>query len=181
MPKQSFLKYFFLVSLLALQSCANTPEKSCSDNWQITGYYTPVEKNHHGKKTSIKVKNEKRYAFPKSFIDAVKIEGWGKTRFGWYLGYYGRKWHKSQWPLDSTGRPLIQGIAATDPGVIAKGSSIKINSKISYLNNTKFIVRDVGSKIKNRHIDIYTGEGKSAKKRTFEITGKHFICVYRSI
>ena len=179
MPQRIFLKFIFLISFLGLQSCVNTPSRSCSDNWQITGYFTPVENNHHGKKISIKVKNEKQFPFAKTFLDAVKIEGWGKTRFGWYLGYYSQQWHKSKWPLDSTGRQLIHGIAATDPHFIAKGSSIKIKSDISYLGNTTFIARDVGSKIKNRHIDIYTGEGKSAKKRTFEITGKHSICVHR--
>ena len=72
---------------------------SCSDGWYITSYYTPLESDFSTRTaTTIRVEEEncvkRSYSFNSDFIDDVKIEGAGKTRYEWYLGYWEGGWHK---------------------------------------------------------------------------------------
>ncbi len=153
-------------------------KKSCSNRWYVTGYFTPVEKDYNsGAKRTIRVEKAGYKKFSKKFLKAVKMEGWGKTNKGWYLGYYSRKWHKSKTPLDAYGKQLVVGVMAVDKKQISKGQRIKIPTLPNPLNNITFTAKDTGSAIKGKHIDLYMGEGKSAEKITFTVTGKkHTIC-----
>jgi len=122
------------------------------------------------------MKQIKSLQFNNDFIKAVRIEGWGKTRFGWYLGYYGGLWHKKESALNSTGSPLLLGEVAVDNTVIGKGERVSIPSAEKYLNIKEFTANDVGSQIKKRHIDVYTGEGLAAKELSYKVTGVHMVC-----
>ncbi|MGC2237683.1 MAG: hypothetical protein WA584_16085, partial [Pyrinomonadaceae bacterium] len=93
----------------------NTPVKEnefinyeCSDGWRITGYFTPIETDYDSAKMrEIEIAGVGRMKFSADFLDVVFSEdkgfgeGWGKTRFGWYLGNYDGAWHKSSDPLDA--------------------------------------------------------------------------------
>ncbi len=164
-----------LFCLVFCQSCAALSAQ-CSSGWKVTGYYTPVEDDYQGQKRQINVQGMGALAFNADFLRDVQMEGWGKTQQGWYLGYYGRQWHKSAEPLDASGRSLVVGIAATDPSHLASGLQFYVQSQTDFLNGKTFVARDVGQKVKNKHIDIYTGEGTPAKHETWNVTGKNTIC-----
>ncbi len=167
-----------LALLLSTQACAHLPQR-CQPNWYVTGYYTPVETDYAGAAdTTISINDQGDQVFSEAFLAAVKVEGWGKTRFGWYLGYYGNQWHRSAQPLDALGQTLNIGTVATDPMVVTTGSRVVIENMESSLPEHQFVARDVGALVKRNHIDVYTGEGEAAKHLTWQITGQRTVCVY---
>lgn len=166
----------FMVSLTTT-SCASLPNP-CYPNWTVTGYYTPVEHDYTGPSETVQVVDHGEFAFPRRFLSGVKMEGWGKTRHDWYLGYYGNQWHRSDRPLDATGQPLSIGTVATDPKRVASGSTVVIASLDDPFTDHRLIARDVGALVKRDHIDVYTGEGKSAQQLTWRITGQRTVCIY---
>jgi len=160
-----------------LSASCNTQKLTCQSNWKTTGFYTPFEKDFPIlDKKDISVKNYKSLAFNKSFLKTIKTEGWGKTRFGWYLGFYSNQWHKSDSPLNSLGHPLKIGAIAVDNNFIAKNTLVSIPQIQTILGISQFHAVDVGSAIKKQHIDIYTGEGDKAKMLSYKVTGKHQVC-----
>ncbi|TKB43206.1 3D domain-containing protein [Thalassotalea mangrovi] len=174
-----------LIASLALTGCTAVPPElsssttnlRCEDNWRITGYYTPIETDFSvAPYKSLTLKNDETYRFKLNFVNAVRIEGWGKTRFGWYLGYFSGHWHKSQTPLNSIGKPLVIGEVAVDNRIIPKQSQVHIPNIKAHLNRSEFIASDVGSAIKQKHVDVYTGEGDQARHKTYAITGFHQVC-----
>jgi 3D (Asp-Asp-Asp) domain-containing protein len=149
----------------------------CSDDWKITGFYTPKENENLSNTTHrINVHKVGQLSFSSKFIAAVKVEGWGKTRFGWYLGYYANRWHKSSTPLNAKGLPLEIGAVAVDNRVIKPGSRVSIPAIEKHIDRSVFIASDVGSGVKNRHVDVYTGEGNNARLKSYLVTGKHQVC-----
>jgi 3D (Asp-Asp-Asp) domain-containing protein len=166
-----------LAAMLMLTNCTGI-NRSCSPNWKITGYYTPIESQFDSSLNQpIKIEQFKSTHFNTRFIKAVKMEGWGKTRFGWYLGYYNDLWHKRNTPLNSLGQPLTVGSVAVDNRIIGKGKRLHIPFVQGLLNVESFIANDVGSAIKKYHIDIYTGEGDQARLLTYKISGKQKVCI----
>ena len=159
--------------------CSCTHQASqCSSNWKVTGFYTPLESEFDSKATeSIRVEKSQTLLFNSKFIAAVKIEGWGKTRFGWYLGFYNDRWHKSSYALNAVGQPLEIGAIAVDKDFLSFGSRLVIPSVQDQLNISEFIAVDVGSGVRKRHIDIYTGEGQEARRRSYAVTGQHQVCL----
>jgi len=158
-------------------------EEVCSSQWHVTGYFTPVERDYsQAEKIQIKIEQQEPSFHSSAFLKAVKIEGWGKTKQGWYLGRFSNKWHRSKYPLNAIGKPLRTGSIATDRNVIPTGSTLKIPSLPNKLEHQLYVSDDIGSAIKSTHVDIYTGEGWQAEKATFEITGKnHTVCRLSSI
>ncbi len=171
------LKRFFLLSLLAaVPLLANG--SVCSPNWKITGYYSPIETDFPKIQNAfVHVQNVSRIAFNTSFLKEVKMEGWGKTRYGWYLGYFSNKWHKSTIPLDARGHHLQLGAVAIDKKYVKMGHKISIPQVNAMVGVPWFVARDTGSAIKHKHIDVYTGEGKMAKKTSWQVTGKKQVCI----
>ncbi len=175
------MKRFWTTCLLVLivASCSQvSAKKRCSGKWLVTGYFTPVEKDYDGTvKKTIKVTRVGKFTFSKKFLKVIKMEGWGKTRAGWYLGFYSGKWHKSKTSLAANGNPLKIGIIATDNKLIARGKKIKIPALPGRFKDIVYISSDVGQQIRGKHIDVYMGEGKQAEKATLKITGKNYrIC-----
>jgi 3D (Asp-Asp-Asp) domain-containing protein len=159
-----------------MSSCSSHKPR-CSSNWKVTGYYTPISEDFSPNLNKVvKVNRYKTTRFNQEFINSVKIEGWGKTRFGWYLGYYNNLWHKTNTALNALGHPLTIGAVAVDNRVINTGEIITIPVIQDYLNVTAFTANDIGSGVKNKHIDIYTGEGEKAKLLAYKITGIHQVC-----
>ncbi len=174
-------RYLFLFLSLAflLNGCTHS-KLNCNDNWKITGFYTPIESDFtNANTTTVKLKSGTHYSFDANFLKAVKMEGWGRTRYGWYLGHYSNQWHRSANPLNSKGKPLMIGVVAVDNRVVSKGAHLIIPGLKSSFGFDQFVADDVGSGIKYRHIDVYTGEGKVAKQLTYQITGSQQVCLVK--
>lgn len=158
-----------LVFALGLAS-AEFQTVSCTTGWHITGYFTPVESDYSGAKQTISVQGQTR-SFYTSFLNDVKIEGWGKTLAGDYIGWWDNSWHRASYAMDSLGNKLVVGKVATDPSIIPKNTALKITTLPSPWNSKIFTTGDVGPSIQGKDIDVFTGEGKAAELETFRITG----------
>lgn len=174
---------FIVLSTLFSRFAVAAHDQACSSKWYVTGYFTPIELDYsQAEQVEINIEKLGKSDHSAAFLKAVKVEGWGKAKQGWYLGRFSNKWHKSKYPLNSIGKPLRTGSIATDKNIIPTGSSIKIPSLPNDLKHQLYVSDDVGSAIKKTHIDIYTGEGQQAEKITYEITGKdHTVCRLSSI
>ncbi len=174
--------FFLLLTISALSTSAactslTSLQYDCSDNWRVTGYYTPVEDDYKGRKQKIKVRNAGMVSIKKNFLRHVKLEGWGKTSNGWYLGYYDGAWHKSTYPLNSKGQALQKGMVAVDSRMDPLYSQIRIPGLGLVFGQQIFTVSDVGAAVRDKHVDVYTGEGAQAKKLAYNITGPNTVCL----
>ena len=149
----------------------------CSDGWRITGYYTPVETDFKtGGLREVEVRDLGKESFNPEFLRTVFDddkgfgEGWGRTRFGWYIGYYRGRWHKADAPLDAHDKPLEPDTVAVDPAIIPNGSTVSIPDLPGELGKLKFTSSDVGISVHGKHIDVYTGEGRDARRRMYRFT-----------
>lgn len=171
-------KVVLMLSLGVILSACSQKGPICSDNWRVTGYYTPIEADYKSAEFyTVSVNKAGRISFNRAFVEDTMLEGWGKTRFGWYLGYYNNQWHRSDNPLNSQGMPLTIGTIATDLSQVEPNSVVNIPEVEKILNVPQFIAQDVGRAIKDKKIDVYTGEGQQAKRLSIQITGKHSICI----
>ena len=150
-------------------------QTSCSTGWYITGYFTPKESDYSGSKQTVFVHGIGKKSFYSSFLNDVRTEGAGLTRFGWYLANYGSGWLKIPFPQDAQGNQLKAGESvATDPNVIPTGTSgITIPTLPSPWNNKIFIANDLGSDFKGKKLSIYLGEGKLAEHGILQISGSN--------
>lgn len=82
--------------------------------------------------------------FYRSFLNVVKVKGWGKTKQGDYLGYYDGSYQSSMHPLNSQENPLEIGDIATDSILIPIYTKVKIPTVRSAWNN-KVFATDIGS------------------------------------
>lgn len=172
--------YFVTLVLLSVLTSCTSQQLNCQTNWLITGFFTPLESQFkESLSQTISIEKLGKKKFSQGFLKSVKLEGWGKTRFGWYLGYYNQQWHKEVSALNSLGYPLKIGDIAVDTKIIAKGTVVQIKSLEPLLNIKQFNAVDVGSAIRNKHIDIYTGEGIDAKYLSYQVTGRHVVCFNR--
>jgi 3D (Asp-Asp-Asp) domain-containing protein len=153
------------------------PGYLCSDGWRITGYFTPIETDYASTETSsVNIKNVGEMSFNADFLRVVFDEskgfgeGWGRTRFGWYLGNYDKTWHKSDAPLDANDTVLSPNSVAVDNALIPNQSEVRIPG-LPGANGTKlYLANDVGVTVHGKHIDIYTGEGKEAERAMYAVT-----------
>jgi 3D (Asp-Asp-Asp) domain-containing protein len=152
-------------------------EMHCSEGWRITGYFTPIEDDYSsGKMTEVEVVGAGKMSFDSEFVRTVFDEqkgfgeGWGKTRFGWYLGNYNGAWHKSDEPLDANNSPLRTNSVAVDNSLIPNDSTVEIPGLPDQYGKEKFIANDVGVTVHGKHIDVYTGEGAEAGREMHRVT-----------
>jgi 3D (Asp-Asp-Asp) domain-containing protein len=162
--------YLFTISLVAQSRMGHSEFSNCSYGWYITGYFTPSESDYSGEPVSVIVDGTS-YQFREDFVNEIKIEGWGKTVSGNYLGWYDESFHLSYIPLDSMGNPLEVNTVAVDPSIIKAGSQITIPSLPDPWSGAVFVGSDTGPAIIGKHIDVYTGEGKEALEEAYRITG----------
>jgi 3D (Asp-Asp-Asp) domain-containing protein len=171
----------FVISLLAFFIVPKGIALECSDGWYVTGYFTPDESNYSGEKVEVAVTNPQgetsNREFYKAFIDVVKVEGFGKTLAGDYLGGDDNEWHSETGDLDRFGEPLKVGITvAVDPNIVPFGTELSIPSLPKPWSDHNFTATDEG--VDGRHIDVFTGEGSKAEQETFRITGQnHTVCL----
>jgi len=157
----------------------NIPEKitieqftSCTDGWYVTGYFVPVESDYSDELITISI-DETQREFREDFVNALKIEGWGKTLSGDYLGWYGNSFHINDVALDQNGQPLVTGMIAVDNTIIDRGTKLTISTLPQPWNEIIFLSADEGPAIIGKHIDMFTGEGKLAETETFRITSEN--------
>ena len=150
---------------------------NCSDGWRTTGYFTPIETDYNSKEvTEIDIAGVGKMSFDSEFLRVVFSEeegfgeGWGKTRLGWYIGRYNDRWHKSPDPLDAHNTPLKANSIAVDNTLIPNGSTVTIPGLPGDYGKTEYIANDVGVTVHGKHIDIYTGEGKTAERAMYRVT-----------
>jgi len=143
---------------------------SCTSDWYITGYFQPIESDYSGELVEISV-NEVKQFYLADFLEVVKIEGWGRTNAGNYLGWYHDSYHIGDTSLDALGNDLVVGMIAVDTSLIEHGSELIIPTLPAPWDNMVFSASDVGPSIIGKHIDVFTGEGINAENETFRITG----------
>jgi len=150
---------------------------SCTSDWYITGYFLPIESDYSGKSVEISVDGVKEFYF-EDFIDAIKIEGWGRTNAGNYLGWYHGDFTISDTYQDAHENDLIVGMVAVDDSVIEHGTELTIPTLPEPWNKMVFSGLDEGPSINGKHIDVFTGEGTDAENETFRITGyNNQVCI----
>ena len=150
---------------------------NCSGGWMVTGYFTASEDQYHGPMVPIDVDGQGTISFPADFIKHVMIEGWGKTRFGWYLGW-DHHWLSGAGALNAIGGLLKRGSLAVDKTVIPLGSKVMIPSLPAPWNTQVFIADDTGGGIIGKHVDVYCGDGDAAEQETFRITADNMrLCI----
>ena len=166
----------FSKSSPALETFKNR-STDCSEGWRITGYFTPVETDYQSAEIrEIEIKGVGKQKFNSEFLNVVFDEnagygeGWGRTRFGWYLGNYRGAWHKADAPLDANNAPLETNSIAVDNSLIPNDSIVQIPSLPGNYGKENFIANDVGVTVHGKHIDVYTGEGKAAGREMYRIT-----------
>ena len=171
------------VSYSAANQTINSADKSefdgyeCSDGWRITGYFTPLETDYESADLrEIEIKNVGVMKFNVEFLKTVFDEdqgfgeGWGKTRFGWYLGNYDGAWHQADDPLDANNAPLKTNSVAVDNSIIPNDSIVIIPGLPDAFGKEEFVANDVGVTVHGKHIDVYTGEGKAAEQAMNRVT-----------
>lgn len=154
--------------------------EECADHWRITGYFSPREDEEPGDSETVLVEGLGNASFPKPFLKKVKMEGWGLTRQGWYLGYWGGKWRKSPYPLDARGQRLDVSMVAVAPDV-PLGTKVRLPSSPAPWNAMAFVATDHGGAIGSNHVDVYTGLGREAERKTFAVTTSNGrVCLTRT-
>src|SRR5689334_13274202 len=149
-------------------------EQTCSEGWYITGYYVPREDELPDTTEQITVEREGDLSFSQKFLNEIRTEGWGITRFGWALGYYSNAWHRSDTgPLDAGGNVLAEGMIAIDRSLIPTGAHVQISTLPDPWATKTFHATDIGNGIVGQHIDVFTGTGLAAEEETFRITSNN--------
>lgn len=155
------------------EATANAGEfKTCSQGWTLTGYFTPVEKDFSGTADFVHVNGVGEESFAEAFLKAVKMEGWGKTRHGWYLGFFSGGFHKGDFAKDALGQPLVIGSVAVDKAEIPFKRKLTMPDLPDDWGKAIYTAVDVGGAINEKHIDVYCGEGVEAEKQTKKLTIK---------
>lgn len=147
----------------------NIKQRDCSKDWTITGYYVPDESNFLGELKQVLVGNSE-INYKTDFLEEVKIEGWGKTSQGYYLGWYDNIFHIHTFPLDVWENRLKVPMVAVDPNQIGLGTYLTIPSLPYPWGDVIFKATDIGTNISDRHIDVFVGEGSNAKQESFQLT-----------
>jgi hypothetical protein len=106
-----------------------------SAGWEITVYYTVVEKYHHGAPTRVtgcpKLDctggSDDLGTYPADFVADVRTEGTGVTSDGRYLNWsYDIGFWLDTAPRDTDGDPLVPWVsAAADPSVLEPGARFR--------------------------------------------------------
>jgi 3D (Asp-Asp-Asp) domain-containing protein len=165
--------YFFLRTDLA-NSSVQSRLQTCSEGWYITGYYIPREDELPDTAEQISVERMGDLSFSQKFLSEIRTEGWGITRFGWALGYYSGRWHRSDvGALDAAGNLLVDGAIAIDRALIPPGADVQISTLPTPWATKTFRATDIGNGIVGQHIDVFTGTGLAAEEETFRITSNN--------
>ena len=173
---------FFLISIFQIpvleksysadEAIVEDVAPSCTSGWEITGYFLPIESDYSGNLLEISV-GEIKKSYVATFVDVIRIEGWGKTNAGDYLGWYSDSYHIADTYFDSQGGELVVGTIAVDESFIATGAKVTIPTLPEPWGSMVFDALDEGPAIIGKHIDVFTGEGIEGEQETFRITSSN--------
>ncbi|WP_239166377.1 hypothetical protein [Actinoplanes italicus] len=117
-------------------TATRTPGRRTSTGWEITVYYTAVERFHDGDPTPVTGcprlectnGDDDLGTYPAGFVDAVRDEGTGRTSSGRYLNWsYDVGFWLDTAPRTSDGGTLVPFVsAAADPTVLPRGTRFTI-------------------------------------------------------
>ena len=156
-------------------------QSTCSDGWYITGYYVPREDELPDTTEQINVERVGDLSFSQKFLNEIRTEGWGITRFGWALGYHTAGWHRSdRGAVDADGNLLTIGAIAIDRSVIPSGAQVQISTLPNPWTSKVFNATDIGTGITGQHIDVFTGVGSTTEQETFRITSENNRVCFKS-
>ena len=147
----------FLITSLS-EKDESMPSVNCNPDWYITGYYTPIESDFSGEFVAITFDDGTKQ-FKADFLDKVKKEGWGKTRFGGYVGWYDNSFHLSNTALDVHGNRLLIPSVAVDMILIELNTKLFIPTLPTPWNELVFTASDIGPSITGKHIDGPISDG----------------------
>ncbi|WP_241291580.1 3D domain-containing protein [Burkholderia stabilis] len=154
------------------------PGFSCSTGWRITGYYLPAEADFQDPASPASVTGWGEDSFSAKFLDACRMEGWGETRYGWFLGWSDGHWVKSDFAKDARDGHLEIGCVAVDVHMIPLGTVLRIPTAPAPWCDRILTAADTGGGIKDKHIDIFCGFGDAARQETYRVTaGGGTVCV----
>jgi hypothetical protein len=167
----------------AVSSSTMKTQATVSRGWEITVYYTAVERFHDGEPESVTGCRGLDCAhgdddlgdFPAGFVAAVKDEGTGRTADGRYLNWsHDVGYWLDTAARDTAGEPLRPFVsAAADPEVLPRGATFRMATcghaddgsappatVCAALRRARWTVTDeftpgLGG---NRHLDLYLGE-----------------------
>ncbi|GIF39190.1 hypothetical protein [Actinoplanes xinjiangensis] len=115
---------------------APSPSTRTSTDWEITVYYTAVERFHDGDPAQVtgcptiecSGGGDDLGSYPSDFVDAVRDEGTGRTVSGRYLNWsYDTGFWLDSAPRTSDGGTLVPFVsAATDPDVLPRGTRFTV-------------------------------------------------------
>lgn len=133
-------------------------------NFWCTGYFTALESDYSGAKTSAKgIAND---TFKSDFLEKVKVNGSGKADNGKFLHYDSSTGSFSYMnPTTATGTsPDASRTIAVDPYYIprAKVNSVWKRATVSIANIGTRVAEDGGRLIVGYHLDVYRGIGNVA-------------------
>jgi|SRR5215469_2275329 len=159
-----------LADVAAPRAALDPPNMTCTNGWQVTGYYTPVETDFSGSPETIRVLGQGSLTFPSDFLKAVRMEGWGRTKSTWFLGFDRGQYVSANSAESALGQPLAIGSLAVDKREIPFGTAVHIPGLPAPWNNQAFVADDIGAMINSKHVDVYCGEGASAHAETLRIS-----------
>jgi hypothetical protein len=159
-----------LADVAAPGAALDPASMTCTNGWQVTGYYTPLETDFSGSPETIRVLGQGSLTFASDFLKAVRMEGWGRTRSSWFLGFDRGQYVSANSAESALAQPLRIGSLAVDKREIPFGTTVRITGLPAPWNNQVFVADDVGSMINSKHVDVYCGEGASAHAETLRIT-----------
>ena len=170
--------FVWLAILLAVaEGSPAAHDATCSTDWLVTGYFTVRESDFDGARIQVTFEDGKTRSYRAAFLDAVKVEGWGRSEQGAYVGYDHGVWRLSSRPLTASGQELRIGSIAVDPAIIRSEDVVTIPT-LPFFGKVRFQPNDVGTAIRGKHVDVYTGEGAPAQELADTITGKgHTVCL----
>ena len=159
---------FFCVSFVLAEEYEKDDKEipeACSSGLYITGYFIPDEKDFKGPKVSINIHGE-TYHFKEDFVKAVKMEGDGKSEYGWYLHCC---WSKASSIIGACGKELIpMKSVARDTAMMKCETTLEIRTPL--LQGKTFVAHDTGGAIKGKHLDVFCGYGEEGRKMADKIT-----------
>ncbi len=142
---------YFLGLLVALGSVVGALNhmpvnpQYCMKGWTITGYYLPSQND---------------FSNWNDFFADVQMQGSGQLSDGRYINWLGQIVDQ---PTTASGIPVQEGVVAFDPRYFPYGT-------IFWVNGNKYVALDTGGAILGPHLDIYTGVGRDAQQRAFDLT-----------
>jgi len=150
------------------------PVSGCTTGWYITGYINTNQADYPTTPATTIMVGGQMYSFNTKFLHDTQINGYGLTKYGWYLYTYdsGATWVSTPNAYDAEGNRLVVGkTIAVDKTQIPFGTTVTIPTLPAPWNSYQYVASDIGGGVVGKHIDVFTGTGKAAAAQSYAITG----------